>query len=97
MSYRLAFVFASASFLLAEQAIDRPQQTSSTERFNFAPGGTIRFNNSFGDLYVEGWDQPQVEMTLIKMFQDYEPRQNAAARLDAVKFTTEHTERGNLT
>jgi hypothetical protein len=90
MTYKLACVFAVASLLLAEKAIDRPQQTSTTERFNFAPGGTIRFNNSFGDLYVEGWDQPQVEMTLIKLFQDYEPRENAAARLDAVKFTTEH-------
>jgi hypothetical protein len=89
-------IVAAGQLGAAEASIQRPEQVSTTERFNFAPGGTIRFNNSFGDLYVEGWDQPQVEMTLIKLFQDYEPRQNAAARLDAVKFTTEHPSANEL-
>jgi hypothetical protein len=90
MTYKLAWVFAATSLLLAEKAVERPEQTSSTERVNFAPGGTIRFNNSFGDLYVEGWDQPQVEMTMMKSFQDYRPPKDAAASLERVKFTTEH-------
>jgi hypothetical protein len=74
----------------AEVAIRRPEQTLTTERVNFAPGGTIRFDKSFGDLYVEGWDQPQVEMTLIKLFQDYDAPKDATQRLEQVKFTTEH-------
>ena len=33
---------------------------------NFAPGGIIRLVHSYSDLYVEGWDQPVVEITEIK-------------------------------
>jgi hypothetical protein len=79
-----------APLLAAEASIQRPEQTSSTELVSFAPGGTIRFDKSFGDLYVEGWDQPKVEMTLIKSFQDYDAPKNATERLQRVKFTTEH-------
>jgi hypothetical protein len=96
MTYKLACLFAAASVLLAEKAIERPEQTSRTERVDFAPGGTIRFNDSFGDLYIEGWDQPQVEMTLIKLLQDYEAPKNAAERLESVKFTTEHPSTNEL-
>ena len=63
---------------------------------SFAPGGTIRLNDSFGDLYVEGWDQPQMEMTLIKFFWYYEPPKIAAERLAGVKFTTEHPSANEL-
>jgi len=87
---------AIAPLVGAGEAIRRPLQTSRTERVSFASGGTIRFNNSFGDLYVEGWDQPQVEMTLIKLFEDYEPPKNASERLDRVKFTTEHPSANEL-
>ena len=90
MTYKLAWVFAATSLLVAKKAVERPEQTSNTECVDFAPGGTIRFNNSFGDLNVDGWDQPQVEMTLIKSFDDYQPPKDAAARLEAVKFTTDH-------
>ncbi len=83
-------MISTAALLAAEVSILRPEQVSHTESVNFAPGGTVRFDKSFGDLYVEGWDQPQVEMTLIKLFQDYEPPKNASERLERVKFTTEH-------
>lgn len=91
MTYKLALcLIATLPLLPAAESIQRPEQVSNTERFSFAPGGTIRFNNSFGDLYVEGWDQPRVEVTLIKFFEDYQPPKDAAARLEAVEFTTEH-------
>lgn len=95
----IALFLISAGLLpAAEESIQRPGQVSTTERVDFAPGGTISFNNSFGDLYVEGWDQPQVEMTLIKSLQDeYELPKDAAARLDRVKFTTEHPSPTELT
>jgi hypothetical protein len=32
----------------------------------FDPGGTIRWNNSYGDLYIEGWDRPEVEIAIIE-------------------------------
>jgi hypothetical protein len=33
---------------------------------NFAPGGTIRVEHSYGDLRVEAWDRPEVEITVTK-------------------------------
>jgi hypothetical protein len=102
MTYKLAAscialcVIVTAPLLPADESVQRPGQVSSTERVSFAPGGTIRFNNSFGDLYVEGWDQPQVEMTLIKSFQNYDPPKNAAEHLERVRFTTEHPSANEL-
>jgi hypothetical protein len=80
-----------------EVTIQRPAQVSQTERVDFAAGGTIRLNDSFGDLYIEGWDQPAVEMTLIREIQDYNPPKNVSERLDRVRFTTEHPSAGELT
>ena len=39
---------------------------NQTERFDFAPGGTIRFMGSHGDLNIVGWDRPEVEVTVNK-------------------------------
>jgi hypothetical protein len=102
MNYKLAAScialcgIATAYFCAYGETIQRPHQVSSTERVSFAPGGTIRFNNSFGDLYVEGWDQPQVEMTLIKSFEDYQPPKNGAEHLERMRFTTEHPSASEL-
>ena len=84
-------VIAATPLLSVDKPVQPSGQVSSTELVNFAPGGTIRFIDSFGDLYVEGWDQPQVEMTLVKSVEDsYDPPKDAAERLERVKFTTEH-------
>jgi hypothetical protein len=39
----------------------------TTDRVDFAAGGTIRFEGSVGELNIEGWDQPQVEVTLSRV------------------------------
>ena len=94
MTYKLAAscivlgTLVSTHLLSAAESILRPMQVISTEHVSLAPGGTIRFDNSFGDLYVEGWEQPQVEMVLIKTFDNYEPPKDPADRLERVKFTT---------
>ena len=41
-------------------------EATSTERMNFLPGGTISLNSSYGYLTVEGWDEPEVEITVTK-------------------------------
>jgi hypothetical protein len=87
---------ATARLLAADESIKKPMQASTSERVTFASGGTIRFDKSFGDLYVEGWDQPQVEMTLIKLFENYERPKNAAARLERVRVTTQHPSANEL-
>ena len=69
MAYKLSAVFllgalAAMPSLHAEEF--KQVQVTSTERVNFAPGGIVRLNNSYGDLSIEGWDQPVVEITVIK-------------------------------
>jgi hypothetical protein len=55
-------------------------EVTSTERAPFSPGGIIRLNGSYGYLTVEGWDQPEVEMTVIKSTDSfYEPGQKEQA------------------
>ena len=68
----------------AERPLRRgPEQSfevTSTERVNFLPGGTIRLNNSYGYLTVEGWDEPEVEITVTKSTDRfYEPEQKEKA------------------
>jgi hypothetical protein len=55
-------------------------EVTNTERVPFAPGGTIRLNNSYGYLTVEGWDDPEVEIAVIKSADSfYEPSQQKRA------------------
>lgn len=39
---------------------------SKTERLDLAPSGAVRLAHSTGELTIEGWDQPGVEITTIK-------------------------------
>jgi hypothetical protein len=41
-------------------------EVTATEHASLAPGGTIRIEHSYGDLTIEGWDRPEVELTVIK-------------------------------
>jgi len=82
----------TAPLLLAQQGPQQQSQPAHTERMDFAPGGTIRIEKSHGDVYVEGWDQPEVEVTVIKsMPYDYKPKQpeEASKHLDSVRVVTE--------
>ena len=68
--------------LFGEDGLKQPAQVTSTERVNFRPGGVIRLNTSSGNLLVEAWDQPEVEIVTIKLTRhSYEPtRQEQAPR-----------------
>ncbi len=64
----------------------QPVQTSHTDTVNFAAGGTIRINNADGNVTIEAWDEPKIEVTVVKsMGWDDEPSAEATHRLDAVK------------
>ncbi len=41
-------------------------KVTTTELVNFAPGGTIRLDGSHGSVSVEGWDRPEVEVTVTR-------------------------------
>ncbi len=55
-------------------------EVTKTERLPFAPGGTIRIDNSYGYLTVEGWDEAAVEIAVVKSTNSfYEPSRQKQA------------------
>ncbi len=59
-------VLLAASALAEAQVPTQSMEVSRTERVKFQPGGTIRVVHSYGYLSVEGWDEPEVEVTITK-------------------------------
>ncbi len=39
---------------------------TKTEHMDFPAGGTLHLKNSTGNLMVEGWDQPEIEITTVR-------------------------------
>jgi hypothetical protein len=71
---------AAAVPLVAQGGDKQPFEVTSTTRSDFAPGGAVRIDNSYGYLTVEGWDEPQVEVTVAKSTDRfYDPRQKERA------------------
>jgi len=71
----------------------KPQpEATRTERVAFSPGGVIRLNGAYGDLFVEGWDRPEVEITVTKSMRyrhDPTQPQRAAQHMESVRVVTE--------
>src|SRR5665213_864354 len=63
--HRIAVMLALGLPLWAGPPRQRVESVS-TERVDFAPGGTIRIEGSTGELNVEGWDRPSVEVTVTR-------------------------------
>ena len=81
-------------------AIKPPSEKTTMERVDFASGGMIRINGSYGALNIDGWNRPEVEVTVIKSLPyDYRAKQpdQGAADLDRVRITTEHKSPPELT
>ena len=67
-------------------------QVVTTGKVDFAAGGTIRFEGSVGELNIEGWDQPQVQVTLTRF--DYADatdkyKDREKAKLERITLKTE--------
>ena len=56
----------SAGLLLANDEIPQKLQITKTEHADLPAGGTVHLKNSTGELTIQGWDQPGVEITTIK-------------------------------
>jgi len=106
MQPKLAFVAIPWGLLAmtfpthGEGGIQPPPETTTTEHVDFAPGGTIRINGSYGDLTIEGWDRPEVEVTVIKTLpytSKPQPPEQSTATLDQVRIVTEHKTPPELT
>jgi hypothetical protein len=72
-------------------ANDEPKQrvqVAKTEHVDLPAAGTVRLKNSTGELTVEGWDQPGVEITTVKSTKaEYASaeREKASHELDRVR------------
>lgn len=79
----VAIVFAACLPLLASPPLPRVESVT-TEKAGFAPGGTIKIEGSTGELNVEGWDQPSVEVTVTRYMWDANA-EHAKRELDRVQ------------
>jgi hypothetical protein len=72
---------------------DVPKQkaiVNNTEHFDLPPGVALRLNNSIGQLTVEAWDEPGVEVATVKSSKvelDPKERERAMQELGRVKIT----------
>ena len=57
-------VLALSGLLLASEP-PSPKPTTNTDRLDFPKGGVLRVEDSIGELFVEGWDQPNMEITTV--------------------------------
>jgi hypothetical protein len=103
MTDRLAALLFGLSVMgttLPLRGTDGPQEKgpkqsfeeTKTERMSFLPGGVIRIDNSYGYLTVEGWDEPQVEITVTKTTNHfYEPDRKVKAErhFDEIRIVAE--------
>lgn len=95
MGFKFAAMSLCAACLLFGEAAGKQQvEVSKTEKLDFPAGGTLRLQNSTGQVNIEGWDQPGVEITTIKSTKDeYAPdeRDKAMRELDRVQISTKRS------
>jgi hypothetical protein len=86
----LALLFGASFLLLADDGAMRKVQVTHTERADFPSGGRLQLKNSIGELMVEGWDRPDVEITTIKSTKTAVAsgdREKASRELDKVRIS----------
>jgi hypothetical protein len=89
MRYKLALLSLSlACLLLGDDEAKQKVQVSKTEKADFPANGTLRLQNSTGELIIEGWDQPGVEISTVKSSKEEylaADRDKATKELDRVQ------------
>ena len=63
---RLATMVLGLSLPLLAKAPLHGVQVTTTDHAELAPGGTVRISAAYGQLDVEGWDRPEVEVTVTR-------------------------------
>lgn len=89
MKNLLAIAILPALALLADDRSKEPVTATQTDRFQVSATGTIRLENSFGEVDIDGWDRPEVEVTVVRSSEHLYngKRADAQRRLDAVRVT----------
>jgi Putative adhesin len=62
----LTLLLGVSCLLLADEQSRQKVQVTNTQHLDLPPSGTVTFKNSTGELTIEGWDQPGVEITTVK-------------------------------
>jgi hypothetical protein len=102
MSKALLLILAPALCVVAAEQIGPKQsfEVSKTEHVPFTSAGRIHIQGSYGYLAVEGWDEPDVEISVIKStdkFYDPGQREKQEQRFEKVRVVTEHPSETELT
>jgi hypothetical protein len=77
--------------LLADDRSKEALSSTHTERFNVSAAGAIRLENSFGEVDIDGWDRPEIEVTVVRSTErlyDAKMRIERQRRLDSVQITS---------
>jgi len=85
VSLWLSVFVLNTSLLRAYDETKSKAQVTKTERVDFPPGGTLRLNSSIGELTIQGWDRPDVEITTIKTTKAAYPRAVEPQALGEIK------------
>jgi hypothetical protein len=92
MTRRLGAIVFAICLPLAAKPPKQAMPVVTTEQVEFAPGGAIQVSGSVGELNIEGWDRPEVEITVtLSTYRTDTPheRDRAKRELDAIKVTAE--------
>jgi hypothetical protein len=92
MTRRLAVIAIAICLPLAAKLPKPEMPVITTESVEFAPGGTIQVSGSMGVLNIEGWDRPEVEITVTRStYRTDTPqaRDLAKRQLSAIQVTAE--------
>ena len=93
MLRKLVAMAACSALLVLAKAPERPLRVVTTQQLDFT-AGTVRIDNAYGELNVEGWDEPRVEITVTRTaFRHNTPREQeeGKAYLNRIQVTARKT------
>src|ERR1017187_890010 len=99
MLRKLAVISLGMCLNLLAEVPKQSVQVTTTNSSPFTAGGAIRIDNSWGQLNVESWDRPEVELTVTRstFARDTAKDRDAAKRgLDAIHVTMDRSSKGEL-
>jgi hypothetical protein len=92
MTRRLAVIFGMSCLLFADDESRQKVRVVHTERADFPSGGWLRLKNSIGEVTVEGWERPDVEIATVKSTRvalASRDREKASHELDQVRISVQ--------
>jgi hypothetical protein len=64
--FAVGAALALTAQLFGDSGNNKLIHVTTTQQVPFQAGGTVHVNHSYGQLWVEGWDRPEVELTVTK-------------------------------